>query len=49
MLGRQNPQMDLADAVLWTGKVEPKPLVEKATSPRHGWSHDDPVDSSRVF
>ena len=31
MLGRQNPQMDLADAVLWTGKIEPKPLVEKGS------------------
>src|SRR5262249_24329754 len=29
MLGRQDPQMDLADAVLWTGKIEPKPLAEK--------------------
>jgi hypothetical protein len=28
MVGRQNPQMDLADAVLWTGKVSPKPLIE---------------------
>src|SRR6266513_5351940 len=28
MVGRQNPQMDLADAVLWTGKVKPKPLIE---------------------
>jgi hypothetical protein len=26
MLGRHDPQMDLADAVLWTGKIEPKPL-----------------------
>ena len=31
MLGRQDPQMDLADAVLWTGKFEPKPLVEKGS------------------
>ncbi len=31
MLGRQDPQMDLADAVLWTGKIEPKPLVEKGS------------------
>jgi IS5 family transposase len=31
MLGRQKPQMDLADAVLWTGKIEPKPLVEKGS------------------
>jgi hypothetical protein len=35
MLGRQNPQMDLADAVLWTGKIEPKPLVEKASFHGH--------------
>lgn len=31
MLGRQSPQMDLADAVLWTGKVEPGQLVEKGS------------------
>jgi len=31
MLGRQNPQMDLADAVLWTGKIDPRPLVEKGS------------------
>jgi hypothetical protein len=31
MLGRQDPQMDLADAVVWTGKIEPKPLVEKGS------------------
>jgi hypothetical protein len=31
MLGRQDPQMDLTDAVLWTGKIEPKPLVEKGS------------------
>jgi hypothetical protein len=31
MLGRQDPQMDLADAVLWTGKIAPKPLVEKGS------------------
>jgi hypothetical protein len=31
MLGRQNPQMDLVDAVLWTGKVAPKPLVEEGS------------------
>jgi Transposase domain (DUF772) len=31
MLGRQDPQMDLADAVLWTGKIDPKPLVEKGS------------------
>ena len=31
MLGRQDPQMGLADAVLWTGKIEPKPLVEKGS------------------
>ena len=28
MVGRQDPQMELADAVLWTGKVKPRPLVE---------------------
>jgi len=33
MLGRQNPQMDLADAVLWAGKIDPKPLVEKDRRP----------------
>ena len=31
MLGHQSPQMDLVDAVLWTGKVEPKPLIEKGS------------------
>ena len=31
MLGRQSPQMDLADAVLWTGKIEPGQLVEKGS------------------
>ena len=31
MLGEQSPQMDLADAVLWTGKANPKPLVEKGS------------------
>jgi IS5 family transposase len=31
MLGRQSPQMDLADAVLWTGKERPKPLIEKGS------------------
>jgi hypothetical protein len=31
MLGRHDPQMDLADAVLWTGKIEPRPLVEKGS------------------
>ena len=31
MLGQQSPQMDLADAVLWTGKANPKPLVEKGS------------------
>jgi len=37
MLGRQDPQMDLADAVLWTGKIEPKPLVEKGTCCSYTW------------
>jgi hypothetical protein len=31
MVGRQDPQMDLADAVLWTGKVNPKPLIEEGS------------------
>src|SRR5437660_12869891 len=31
MLGRQSPQMDLADAMLWTGKIEPGQLVEKGS------------------
>ena len=31
MLGRQDPHMDLADAVLWTGKIEPMPLVERGS------------------
>ena len=31
MLGRHDPQMDLADAILWTGKIEPRPLVEKGS------------------
>jgi len=31
MVGHQSPQMDLADAVLWTGKVNPKPLVEEGS------------------
>src|SRR5215831_18470261 len=31
LLGRQDPQMDPADAVLWTGKIEPKPLVEEGS------------------
>jgi hypothetical protein len=31
MLGRQDPQMDLADVVLWTGKIDPRPLVERGS------------------
>ena len=31
MVGHQSPQMELADAVLWTGKVKPKPLIEEAS------------------
>jgi transposase len=31
MVGHQSPQMDLADAVLWTGKAKPKPLVEEGS------------------
>jgi IS5 family transposase len=31
MLGRQSSQMNLADAVLWTGKAKPEPLVEKGS------------------
>lgn len=31
MLGRQSSQVELADAVLWTGKTEPRPLIEKGS------------------